>query len=188
MAEIILANLSDISGFATNTLSVAGTSYSAASEGIYLLSQSASFVFTLPAGSLMATGGFLMIKDVDGTAQTRPITVTGGGVLTIDGALTKTIDENYGELWVMWNGNGWSTMGRFAPWGRILTNGNATLIGGTVTVAFTNIATTDVLMLSRKTLGGTPGNLSYTISSLVSFTIDSSSAIDTSTVSYALIR
>lgn len=66
--------------------------------------------------------------------------------------------------------------------------GDATLVAGTVTIANTTVTANTRIMLSRKTAGGTLGNLTYTISAGVSFTINSSSGADTSTVSYMLVE
>lgn len=65
--------------------------------------------------------------------------------------------------------------------------GNAVLVAGTVTVANTTVSATIVVILTRKTAGGTLGNLTYTVVAGVSFTINSDSATDTSTVSYMLL-
>lgn len=66
--------------------------------------------------------------------------------------------------------------------------GNAVLVGGTVTVTNTTVTANTVVLMNIKTAGGTLGTLSYTLSAGASFTINSSSAIDTSTVSYMLIE
>ncbi len=62
--------------------------------------------------------------------------------------------------------------------------GNATLVGGTIAVADTSVTAGSIVILGRKTIGGTAGNLSYTVSAGVGFTINSSSGTDTSVVSY----
>lgn len=67
--------------------------------------------------------------------------------------------------------------------------GNAVLVAGTVTVANTTVTVNTIVMLTRKTSGGTPGTLiTYTVSAGASFTINSDSALDTSTFSYFLIE
>jgi hypothetical protein len=65
--------------------------------------------------------------------------------------------------------------------------GEAVLVAGTVTVTRADIAATTRIFLSRRVAGGTLGNLTYTITAGVSFTINSSSATDTSTVEWMLI-
>ena len=64
--------------------------------------------------------------------------------------------------------------------------GTSVLVGGTVTFSTVTATATSILFVSVKTIGGTPGTLSYTISAGVSFTINSSSATDTSTVHWQL--
>lgn len=66
--------------------------------------------------------------------------------------------------------------------------GNATLAAGTVTVANTTVTANTLVFLTRKTAGGTPGNLTYTLSAGASFAINSDSASDTSVVTYQLIE
>ena len=62
--------------------------------------------------------------------------------------------------------------------------GNATLVAGTVDVADTRIKSTSVIVIGRKTIGGTVGNGSYTLDPGVGFTINSSNSSDTSVMSY----
>lgn len=67
--------------------------------------------------------------------------------------------------------------------------GNATLVGGTVTVSNTTTTSNTVVMLTRKTSGGTIGTaITYTVNAGVSFTISSDNILDTSTFSYFLIE
>jgi len=66
--------------------------------------------------------------------------------------------------------------------------GNATLIAGAVTVTNTSITANSVITMTRKTAGGTLGNLTYTLSAGASFTINSDSVLDTSTVSYLIVE
>lgn len=67
--------------------------------------------------------------------------------------------------------------------------GNAVLVAGTVTVANTTVTANTIVLLTRKTSGGTPGTLiTYTVTAATSFTINSDSALDTSTFSYLLIE
>lgn len=64
--------------------------------------------------------------------------------------------------------------------------GNATLVGGTVDVADDSITNMTVIHLTRKTAGGTIGDLTYSKDPGVGFTINSASGTDTSRVSYLL--
>jgi hypothetical protein len=67
--------------------------------------------------------------------------------------------------------------------------GTATLVGGTVTVSTTAVATGSKIFLSRPTPGGTLGELSYgTIINGTSFVITSSSATETSSIDYVIFN
>ena len=66
--------------------------------------------------------------------------------------------------------------------------GTATLVAGTVTVTSTGTTANTVVLLTRKTAGGTIGDLTWTVSAGASFTINSALATDTSTVAYLLIE
>jgi hypothetical protein len=66
--------------------------------------------------------------------------------------------------------------------------GDATLVAGTVTVANTTVTANTKILVSRKVAGGTLGFLAYSVTAATSFTITSSSASDTSTVTYFLIE
>lgn len=67
--------------------------------------------------------------------------------------------------------------------------GNVTLVGGTVTVSTTKATATCIVMLTRKTSGGTIGTaITYTLNAGVSFTINSDNILDTSTFSWAIVE
>lgn len=67
--------------------------------------------------------------------------------------------------------------------------GNLTLVTGTKTIANTTVTANTIIMLTRKTSGGTLGNaITYTLSAGTSFTVNSDSALDTSTFSYLLVE
>lgn len=67
--------------------------------------------------------------------------------------------------------------------------GRATLSGGTVTVSTARIKTLSEVQLSNRQVSGTPGTLSVgTVSSGVSFVINSSSGSDNSVVSWAIFE
>lgn len=61
------------------------------------------------------------------------------------------------------------------------------LVTGTKTVADTAIRATSVIVPTRTVAGGTTGNFTYTISAGVSYTITSTNALDTSTVTAVII-
>ncbi|MFG2682416.1 hypothetical protein [Streptomyces sp. NPDC048392] len=66
--------------------------------------------------------------------------------------------------------------------------GVATLAGGTVTVANTSVTATTRVAAFRQTAGGAVGHLSAETDAGVGFTVDSSSATDTSTVVWILFE
>lgn len=66
--------------------------------------------------------------------------------------------------------------------------GTAVLVGGTVTVANTSVTANTRVFVSRSTTGGTLGHLSTTQIASTSFTVNSSSGTDTSTVNWLLIE
>lgn len=66
--------------------------------------------------------------------------------------------------------------------------GEVSLVTGTKTVANTTVTNNTRIFLQRHTAGGTIGDLTYTRSAGVSFTINSASATDTSLVNYVLIE
>ena len=66
--------------------------------------------------------------------------------------------------------------------------GTATLVGGTITVANTSVTASTRIFISRSTTGGTEGTLSTTQINATSFTVNSSSGTDTSTVNWLLIE
>jgi len=66
--------------------------------------------------------------------------------------------------------------------------GVATLIGGTIAVANTSVTANTRVFVSRSTTGGTEGHLSTTQIASTSFTVNSSSGTDTSTVVWFLIE
>ena len=67
--------------------------------------------------------------------------------------------------------------------------GNATLAAGTITVNTTAVTANSVILLTRKTSGGTIGTaITYTINAGTSFTITSDSVLDTSTFSWVIVE
>lgn len=67
--------------------------------------------------------------------------------------------------------------------------GNAVLVGGTVTVTNTTVTANTLVLLTRKTSGGTIGTaITYTVSAGASFTINSDNILDTSTFTFMLVE
>jgi hypothetical protein len=66
--------------------------------------------------------------------------------------------------------------------------GTATLVGGTIAVSNTSVTANTRIFISRSTAGGTLGHLSTTQIASTSFTVNSDSGADTSTVNWLLIE
>lgn len=66
--------------------------------------------------------------------------------------------------------------------------GTAVLVGGTKVVANTSVTANSLIFLTVSTTGGVQGNLSYTKSNGTSFTINSSSVLETSTVNWMIVE
>lgn len=66
--------------------------------------------------------------------------------------------------------------------------GVATLVAGTVTVNNTKVSANTRIFTSHGVTGGVPGHLSTVITAATSFVINSSSALDTSTVFWMLVE
>lgn len=65
--------------------------------------------------------------------------------------------------------------------------GQVALVAGSAVVPTTAVAATSLIFLSRAVSGGTPGNLTYTPSVGVSFTIASDNPADTSTINWWIL-
>lgn len=65
--------------------------------------------------------------------------------------------------------------------------GSRNLVAGTVTVANTAVKANTAVFMTRNIVGGTPGHLSYTVNSGVGFTMNSTSATETSLIFYNLV-
>ena len=64
--------------------------------------------------------------------------------------------------------------------------GETTLVTGTKAVADTKVTATSVVIFNRHVPGGTVGHLSYAVSAGVGVTFTSSSATDTSSLTYVI--
>ena len=64
----------------------------------------------------------------------------------------------------------------------------AAMVAGVIATSTTAITANSVVLFSRKTTGGTPGHVSYTISAGVSFTLTSTSNTETSTFDYLIVE
>jgi glycerol uptake facilitator-like aquaporin len=77
---------------------------------------------------------------------------------------------------------------RWRPVQGFCRSGTATLVGGTVAVADTNITSTSRIRLTNVATGGTIGVLSVALTATTGFTINSSSGSDTSTVYWEIVN
>ena len=64
--------------------------------------------------------------------------------------------------------------------------GETTLVTGTKAVADTKVTATSKVIFNRRAVGGTVGHLSYAVSAGVGVTFTSSSATDTSSLTYII--
>lgn len=74
---------------------------------VYEMAVPGPVAVTLPATPNV--GQLFYLKDGTGDAATNPITITPAAG-TIDGALTATINANYGALTLTWNGAEWNIL------------------------------------------------------------------------------
>jgi hypothetical protein len=89
----------------------------------------------------------------------------------------------FGDLALEVAGNG-----LYIKEGSNATMGTGTLVAGTVTINTTKVTANSRIFITRSTAGGTLGELSYTISAGVSFTVTSISALETSTFNWIIIE
>lgn len=138
--------------------------------------QSSNFEFNWQSTAVAKK--FQFLGDHTFTNSTGPMTIQTGAA--------------NGNLILSPNGSGSITLATAKPL-RIQTGSNqragtATLVAGTVTVANTTVTANTIIAQNVKTIGGAVGTLSYTINAGVGFTINSSNAADTSTISYLLLE
>lgn len=109
-----------------------------------------------------------------------------GGIRSINGDKTPNqIIQGAGSVTVATVGGVTTITGTGTP---VTASGQATLLGGTVTVTNAMVASGSVIFLSYAALSGVPGVLSIgTITAGVSFVINSSSTTDNSTVNWNFI-
>jgi hypothetical protein len=147
-----------------------------------------SCLFTTHAAATMTSQLFFLWYNL---GAVQGIRFTGVNTITSDtGALSLASGSGNGNINLLPNGTGKIVFGlgnllRFTS-GANQVAGETTLVGGTKTIANTVVSATTVIMLSRKTAGGTLGFLTYTLNAGVGFTINSSSATDTSVIEYIL--
>ncbi len=147
-----------------------------------------------PGGTGNSTsGGTISIWTYDAgasssTAQglTRKAKFKKQGQFWMTSISTPSVDTAEGDIWFN-SAKGWRQRFGGVELPKSPTKmGTATLVGGTVTVSTSLATATCIVTYSVKTLGGTVGNLSYTVSAGVSFTINSDSGTDTSTIHWQI--
>lgn len=166
-------------------------------------------------GSFNAAFGNLTLRDLNpalGTGENTAVgyntgrgivtgiqnTILGSNVTGLAAALSNNIiiADGAGNQRITANATGDVTVAQsltvgknlVVPTGANQRAGNAVLAAGTRTIANTTVTASTLLFHSRKIAGGTLGNLTYTITPGVAFTINSDNGGDTSTVSYLLVE
>lgn len=163
---IVSATWVGLGGDAGGVLSVAGTANqitAANASGAVTLSIPSAFI---APGSIAATTSI--------TAGTT-ITATLGAITATNGNLVLGTTGN--KLLIATGPNA--------------SIGTATLSGGSVVVASSAVTASSIILLTRNTPGGTPGQLSTPSASILpgtSFFIDSTEASETSTVNWLIIN
>jgi hypothetical protein len=66
-------------------------------------------------------------------------------------------------------------------------SGEVTLVAGVATISLPAVAANSIILLSRRTVAGTAGNMGYTRNAGTGFSITNSSATDTSIVNWVHI-
>lgn len=90
--------------------SQSGTTYTTvATDYIVHMTSSSARTVTLVSTAGLFKGQIQIIKDANGNAGTNNITVNTSGGQTIDGAASKTINSNYGDLRLYTDGTNWFT-------------------------------------------------------------------------------
>jgi hypothetical protein len=140
-------------------------------------------VFAFDSTSTTADDGATVIKPTDGLAAGRWVGLT---TVANAAALTAATNANSAATAATTAANNATTAANNATTAASRT-GNVTLVGGTKAVADVSVTAGTIVLLSPKTIGGTAGFLSYTVSAGVGFTINSANAADTSVVSYHLL-
>lgn len=102
--------------------------------------------------------------------------------LNADGSTTV-----YGQLLVSTAGKGLSIEASTATNTKLGTTAAMSGTPGAVTVTNSAVTANSVILYNRKTTGGTPGHVSYTISAGVSFTL-TSTGNETSTFDYMIVE
>ena len=142
-------------------------------------------------GALTQTAGNVDISADAAVAAVNIATGAAAKTLTLGSATAGSVTNVNSQLVIATAGKGLTINGGAAT----DTIGQDTLVGGTATIANTNIAATDRIMITRRTRGGgAVGFLIYAINAGVEFVVESVDAVgvavitDTSEFDYVIIR
>lgn len=160
-------------------------------------------IYVLPQQSAVNPIGIWSLQSsVNGAAFANCVTVNNAGNTSISGLLIVTQALGSGQKLISLVGSveqfavtqeGLVTLATTGSGLRIKEGSNAsmgvaTLVGGTVTVNNTRVTANSRIFLTVQAPGGTQGFLSHTISAATSFTVNSTSGTDTSTVNWLIIE
>jgi hypothetical protein len=185
-------------GWQFNGASYTGLAVGESSDVFFMLCQTKSFNCSTP--STIANFRVMRIKAPSYTnAQASLITFTKLSTVAISGppgASTNTaataayaLDLEAGDLSFTAGNALFQSVGNGIKIkeGTNARMGQSTLVAGTVTVSNSSATTSTRIFLTRKTAGGTVGDLTYTVTG-GSFTINSASGTDTSLVNWLLVE
>jgi hypothetical protein len=155
-------------------------------------------VFKIEANPRQATGIYTgpghTLALLGGQAQTTSTGGAGGLLSITGGAAGGSGNNNGGNVSIQGGtptgsgGIGTVTLGSGGSAFNSIKRGSVTLVAGTATVSDTSTTANTVVLMSVITPGGTVGFLDYDVSAGSSYTINSSSASDTSTVNITVIH
>ncbi len=131
------------------------------------------------------------IKEVDPIGLSVQAMDTEAQYLTVRLALERVSAlPKVGEIWMVDRTYGkWTLAAKLDTAPRLPRTGNVALAAGMAVVEAANVASSTSILLTTQTPAGTPGTLHVALRVPgVSFTIGSSSALDTSTVAWLLVE
>jgi hypothetical protein len=136
------------------------------------------------SGTINNVSGYLAFATRDNLlGQQEWMRITSAGAVGIGTPIPLEVLDVSGNIQLKTAGNGIKIKE-----GSNARMGTATLVGGTVVVANTSVTTATRVFISRSTTGGTEGTLSTTLINGTSFTVNSTSGTDTSSVNWLLIE
>lgn len=109
MTTIPIANLADVFGAFTETISSLVGTLAITQPGLYFIQKSVGSATAVQLATALT--GVVTVKDAKGDANTNPITITIAGGLDIDGAASAVISLPYGWVSLCWNGSSYSMVG-----------------------------------------------------------------------------